>query len=192
MVLHCYCRWDHTNGKPSLFLDSEPLFLTYLVQCAGLRLLKPERHVLFLLSRNRHRLTFPNTRCIQHGMFLFSRVIREASIVGFSSLTALQMFQIPWLLIMSIAAAWMYRSLQDFSSSDMYDTYLFLSPLNSLCVVEVVVLRLHTKPRRTLSSQPRPQGLRVLPQCQFSSTGSMWSYTPPTRRLSHPGRAIIA
>jgi len=100
-------------------------------------LLKPELYVLFLLSRNRRRLSSilpPNTRCIQHGTFLFLRVIRGASVVGFSSLTAPQMFQIPWLLIMSIAAAWMYRSLQDFSSSDVYDTYLFLSSLSSLCV----------------------------------------------------------
>jgi len=29
------------------------------------------------------------------------------------------MFQIPWLLTMSIAAAWMYRALQDFLSSDI-------------------------------------------------------------------------
>jgi hypothetical protein len=158
-------------------------------------LLKPERYVLFLLSRNRRRLSsilLPNTRCIQHGTFLFLRVIRGASVVGFSSLTAPQMFQIPWILIMSVAAAWMYRSLQDFSSSDMYDTSIFLSSLSSLCVVEVVVLRLHTKPRRAVSSQPRPQGLRAPLQCQFRLTGSMWSYTPPTSRLSRPGRAIIA
>lgn len=61
-----------------------------------------------------------------------------------------------------------------------------------MCAVEVVVLRLHTKPRRTVSSQPRPQGLRAPLRCQFRLTGSMWSYTPPTSRLSRPGRAMIA
>jgi len=44
-----------------------------------------------------------------------------------------QMFQIPWLLTMSIAAAWMYRALQDFLSSDMYDIQLFLSSSRSRC-----------------------------------------------------------
>ena len=49
------------------------------------------------------------------------------------------MFQIPWLITMSIAAAWMYRSLQDFLSTDMYDIHFLLSTLRSLGVIEVLV-----------------------------------------------------
>jgi len=45
------------------------------------------------------------------------------------------MFQVPWMVTMTISATRMYRSLSDFGSSDvyMYDILSFLSSLRSLC-----------------------------------------------------------
>jgi hypothetical protein len=42
------------------------------------------------------------------------------------------MFHIPWVITLSIAATRMYRRLDDFLSSDMYDNRLFLYALCSL------------------------------------------------------------
>jgi len=79
-----------------------------------------------------------NVRSAQHGTYFVSK----RSLVS-QVLPGLQMFQIPWLITMSVAAAWMYRSLQDFLSSDMYDIHLFLSSLRSLGVIEVLVHHHH-------------------------------------------------
>ena len=51
---------------------------------------------------------------------------------------ALQMFLMPSVITMSIAATRMYRSLPDFGSSDMYDTASFPF-LQELIVVSVAV-----------------------------------------------------
>jgi hypothetical protein len=73
-------------------------------------------------------VSLPNVRCVQHGTYSFLRGRWFSQVFSRP-----QMFQIPWLLTMSIAAAWMYRALQDFLSSDMYDIHPFLSSSRSPC-----------------------------------------------------------
>jgi len=52
--------------------------------------------------------------------------------------SATQMFQMPWLVTMSIAATRMYRSLSDFLSPEVYDI-LFLSCLWPTCILNVII-----------------------------------------------------
>jgi hypothetical protein len=70
-------------------------------------------------------------------MFLFTKPPVE-DINRFSCVYATQMFVMPSLVMMSIAATRMYRSLTDFCSSDTYDILnfqLFLRSLSDLTIV---------------------------------------------------------
>ena len=60
----------------------------------------------------------------------FSRVSEDC---WFLYVTTTQIFQFPWLITMSIAATQMYRSLDDFFSSDMYG-FIPSSLLDTYCV----------------------------------------------------------
>ena len=51
---------------------------------------------------------------------------RVGEVSGFLCLDTTQIFQIPWLITMSIAATRMYRALDDFFSSDVYDLNFFV------------------------------------------------------------------
>ena len=77
---------------------------------------------------------------------------------GYGSLhpSATQMFQMPWLVTMSIAATRMYRSLSDFLSPDVYD----IPFLSSLCLLYFSV---HSNPHSNGRNIPVAKAVPAVP-----------------------------
>ena len=93
------------------------------------------------------------------------------------------MFQTPALVVMSIAATRMYRSLTDFTDSRYYP-FCLLHDVLMLTAADVAVLRL-SMPTRLGRGARRMQIPNVLSQCQFRPAGWRWPCTglPRTIRL---------
>lgn len=64
-----------------------------------------------------------------------------------------KIFQVPWVITMSITSTRMYRSLSDFAFPDTYDLQSFLSSLRSLCVTNAIVDSNNNSSRTTLRSK---------------------------------------
>ena len=76
----------------------------------------------------------PNIRSSQRFAFLLAT--NKGMDIGVLSPAPTQIFQIPWLITMSIAATRMYRRLEDFLSLNRYDDDIFFPSLYSLFVVK--------------------------------------------------------
>ena len=69
----------------------------------------------------------PNIRSSQRCTFLLAT--NKSMDIGVLGPAFAQIFQIPWLITMSIAATRMYRKLEDFLSLDMYDNDIIFASL---------------------------------------------------------------
>ena len=69
------------------------------------------------------------------------------------------MFQVPWVITMSIAATRMYRSLSDFLSSDMYAIHFRLCS----CSLLIVLALCHDSSQKFLPTSGRTSGAPAAP-----------------------------